>query len=141
MPGTAVDKAGNPSIGTGTSVVTAVPLDNSTLHASRHWSLVKGRAYTHGVISRTTVYGSTLRHTMYGSTLGVVVTTCKTCGTVGVYVGKHLIKRVSLQAAKTHHQKVITVRVKGDPVNGTVTLKVLSHNQRVEIDGLGALIN
>jgi hypothetical protein len=138
---TAYDKAGNPSVDTGATVVTAVPLDNRALSASKHWTLVKGSAYTHGVISRTTTYGATLRHTMSGNTLGLVATTCKTCGTVGVYVGNHLLKQVDLHSASTHNQRIITIPIKDNPATLQVTLKVLSHDKPVDIDGLGALIS
>jgi hypothetical protein len=139
---TAYDQAGNASVDTGASVLTGVPLDNAALKASKQWSLVKGKAFTHRLVSRTRAHGATLRHTMYGNTLGLVATTCKACGAVGIYIGKHLIKRVSLHATKTHHRRLFTVSLsKGEPVQTKVTVKVLSHNKRVEIDGLGAVID
>jgi hypothetical protein len=137
---TAYDQAGNASVDTGTTVITGVPLDNSALDASKQWSLIKGNAFTHRLVSRTTAYGATLRHVMYGNTLGLVATTCKTCGAVGVYVGKHLIKRVGLRTTRTLHRQVIAIPVNDNAVKMNVTLKVLSHHKRVEVDGLGAVV-
>jgi hypothetical protein len=118
----------------------ASPMDNFALKATKQWTLVKGAAYTNHLVSRTTSKGATLTKKVDGNWLGLVVTTCPTCGKVGVYSGKHLIGKVSLRSAKTTHQTVIGLRrVSGNPEKFTAKIKVLSHGKRVEIDGLGVL--
>lgn len=135
---TTADVAGN--VSPVRSVSTAVPIDNFALAASSQWSLIKGSVYTHSLVSRTTVKGATLSHNMYGTRLGVVATTCPTCGLVGVYSGTTLLKTIDLSASSTHYRQVITVALASAPVQTRVVLKVLSTGKLVEIDGLGALV-
>ncbi len=135
---TAIDTAVN--VSSIRSVYTSPPLDNFDLTASSQWTLVKGAVYTNTLVSRTKARGATLTHAMYGTTLGVVATTCSTCGQVGVYAGTRLLKTIDLRASSTHYKQVITVPMGSLPVQTQVTLRVLSTNKLVEIDGLGAVV-
>ena len=136
---TAIDLAFN--VSSVRSFSTAAPLDNVNLTASSQWTLINSAVYTNSVVSRTKARGATLTHSMYGKTLGVVATTCSTCGQVGVYAGSVLLTTIELVATATHYRQVFKVYLGNTPVQTSVVLKVLSTNKLVEIDGLGALVN
>ena len=136
---TAIDYASN--VSSVFSISTAVPLDNASLTASDQWSLINNAVYTNFIVSRTKAKGATLTHSMYGKTLGIVATTCPTCGQVGIYAGTTLLKTIDLAATSTHYRQVFKVYLGNSPVQVPVVLKVLSTNKLVEIDGLGALVS
>ncbi len=135
--GKAVDWAANDSAAAG--AITAAPLDNLDLTASSAWTLVKGGNYTHKLVSRTTAEGATLTGSFHGNTLGVVVTTCATCGRLGVYSNGTLVETIDLLTSATHYRHVTTVSLGTNPVQTKVTLRVLSSGRTVEVDGLGAV--
>jgi hypothetical protein len=131
----AVDKAGNSSAWS-SARCTAVPLDDRALTASRGWRSITGSAYYNHTARTATAHGSTLsRASATLDRVALLATTCRGCGTVGVYVGKQLLARVSLAATATHNRVL-----KPLPVfrmrTGTVSVKVLTSGKRVTVDGL-----
>jgi hypothetical protein len=67
--------------------------------------------------------------------VGVVATTCSTCGTVGIYVRSRLIGRVNLSTSSTHN-RVVKLLPPFSARSGTVSVKVLTAGRPVVIDGL-----
>jgi hypothetical protein len=67
--------------------------------------------------------------------VGIVATRGPGMGTVGLYVGKALIGKISLAAASKHYRSLLTL-----PTfkyrTGTVTVKVLTKGKLVQLDGL-----
>lgn len=131
----AVDKAGNASDWSA-SRCTAVALDDRALAASAGWHRGTGRAYFAHTITTTTRRGAKLTRTHVSlDRVGVVATTCPTCGQVALYVGATRIGTLNLHAAGTHH-KVIELLPVFDLRSGTVSVQVLSTRRSVQIDGL-----
>lgn len=131
----AVDEAGNSSPWSSPRC-TAVPLDDRALTASPGWHSITGSAYYNHTARTATTQGSTLSRTSATlDRIALLATTCRGCGTAGIYVGKHLLGRVSLAATATHNRVL-----KGLPVfgtrTGTVSVKVLTSGKRVTVDGL-----
>jgi hypothetical protein len=116
---------------------TAVALDDRALATSASgWHRGSGSAYYEHTVTTASRKGAVLHRT--GATLdrvGVVATTCPTCGAIAVYVGRTRIGTVNLHAAATH-RKVIKVLPKFRLRSGTVSVKVLSSGKTVAIDGL-----
>ncbi|HWU24063.1 MAG TPA: fibronectin type III domain-containing protein [Nocardioides sp.] len=130
----ATDGASNTA--TSAARCTAVPLDDRALSASRGWRRITGSGYFLGTATRTTTKGASLSRA--GLTLdrvGVVATTCPSCGTVGAYVGGRLIGRISLVSSGTHN-RVIKLLPRFTTRTGTVSLRVLSSRRTVVVDGL-----
>jgi hypothetical protein len=130
------DKAGNVS-GWSANRCTARPLDDRALAASTGWTRASSAGYYGGTYTTTSRLNATLTRT--GALLGrvgLVATTCASCGKIGVYVNGALLRTVNLYSATTHRQVII-----GLPTfsyrKATIVLKVLTSGKTVQIDGLG----
>jgi hypothetical protein len=115
----------------------AIPLDDPYLTASRGWARLRSSTFWSRTASQTSARDATLtRSDTHADRLSVVATTCKHCGTIGIYLNSALIRKVNLYSASTHvrHLFVLpTFKYR----SGTVLLKVLSSAKPVQIDGLG----
>jgi hypothetical protein len=67
--------------------------------------------------------------------VGIVATTCATCGTVGVYVGGVGVGKISLVSSTVTHQRVLVLPA-FSARSGAVSLKVLTSGRLVLLDGL-----
>lgn len=112
-----------------------VPLDDRSLTASRGWvRRTEAGAFLH-TTARSSTPGATLRLTGASVTrVALVVTTCPTCGKVGVYVGSRLVSTISTYSATTRRQ-VVRLASRIALTRGTVTLKV-AQRRTVIVDGL-----
>lgn len=131
----AQDYAGN--VGApGNEVCTAFPADDRTLAKHGSWSNVKGKAYYLGTLRRSTSAGASLSLKVAFRHLALVATTCPTCGTVKIYLGKKLVLKKSLHAAKTHNRVVIPLASSSGVRSGTLRIVQASGGKQVAIDGL-----
>lgn len=130
----ATDKAGN--VGYSPARCFAVALDDRSLARSSGWKLISGSAYYARTATTTTKKGAALTRTgVVLDRVGVVARTGRGYGTVGVYVGRTLIGKISL-AASTGHYRAVLLLPRFTLRSGTVTLKVLTSGKPVTIDGL-----
>jgi hypothetical protein len=113
----------------------ARPLDDAGLTATSGWKRGKGSAYYLGTYTSTTTKGESLTKKVSLDRIGLVVTECATCGSVGVYVGTKLIGKVNL-FSKTTKNKVLVTLPTFKLRTGTVKIKVLSTGKKVLIDGV-----
>lgn len=133
----AVDKAGNASAWSGARC-TAVALDDRSLARSSGWSLHSGSAYYHRTVTSTSRSGALLKRSgVAADRLGVVATTCATCGKVEIYLGAKRIGTIDLHSSSARH-RVVKLLPRFRLRSGTVTIKVLSSSRPVPIDGLVA---
>jgi hypothetical protein len=116
----------------------ARPLDDRSLTlATSGWTRGTHSGYYDSTWTSSKTYGASLRRTgALVSRIGVLATTCATCGSVGVYVGNTLEGTISLYATRTHLQQLLMVRQFGLHSNATVTLRVRTSGKLVQIDGL-----
>ena len=115
----------------------ARPLDDRAMTAGAGWTRGTSSSYYDGTWSSSKTYGASLTRT--GATVdrvGVLATTCATCGSVAVYVGNTRVGVISLYAPHTRLQQLLTVRQFGPHVQATITLRVASSGKLVQIDGL-----
>jgi hypothetical protein len=111
-------------------------LDDRALNATSGWTRGKGSAYYLGTYLSTSRKAAALtKDSVRLDRVGIVATTCSSCGVVGVYVGNRLMGRVNLHSRSTKN-KVIIVLPKFSLRRGTVAVKVLSSGKKVMIDGL-----
>jgi hypothetical protein len=115
---------------------TARSLDDRSLARSSGWTARSDKdAYFGGTYLTTTRKGATLVRT--GARLkrvGVVASTCRSCGKVAVLLDGKRIGTVNLAGTKHASQVLMLPAVSRQ--RATVTLKVRSSGQRVRIDGL-----
>jgi hypothetical protein len=132
----ATDKVGNLSSWSANRCV-AAPLDDSSLSAvTSGWTRVSSASYWGGTAKKSKVRNATLsRAGAQLSRVGIVATRCPTCGQVGIYVKGTLIGKINLAASTTQYRKVLMLP-KFSLRSGTVTVKVLTSNKPVFIDGL-----
>jgi Domain of unknown function (DUF1906) len=112
------------------------PLDDRSLTPSSGWKLGKGASFLAGTYRGTTRQGATLRvSSARVKRIGIVATTCTTCGKVAVLVGGTRVGTINLHATSTH-RKALLMLPAFSRRTGDVELKVKSSGQRVQIDGL-----
>jgi hypothetical protein len=115
-----------------------LPVNNSDLSASKGWKKGKGAGYFLKTFSVTTKKGATLTRSATGiKRVALVASKGKGYGTVNVYLGKKLLKKVSLAAKTTKKSKVINVASFTTATSGKLKLVVTSQNKKVVIEGLG----
>lgn len=67
--------------------------------------------------------------------VGVVASTCPSCGTVGVYVGGALVGKISLVSSTLAHRRLLVLPV-FSARSGAVSVRVLTTGRPVLLDGL-----
>jgi hypothetical protein len=129
------DRAGNTSAWSATRCI-ARPVDDTSLTRTSGWTSTRRWDAFGGELLRTLAQGAQVTSAPAAvRRIGVVATTCVTCGQVGLYVGGQYVGTVSLVSWTTRHTQVLllppfAVR------SGAVSLRVLSSGAPVEVDGL-----
>ena len=136
------DASGNVSAWSPTRCATQV-WNDTLLVTDPHWTSGAGSVsrYNWGTYFRSSVHGATI----YGPTVrarhvGVVVTTCPTCGSLDVYVGRTYVGRISTRSPKVHYHVALALRVPGSTAYGKVRVVVHSRGEQLIVTGLGATI-
>jgi hypothetical protein len=113
------------------------PVDDASLTASSGWRRVKMSGLYQGTETTTSRKGVTLRTSSTVTTrrIGVVASTCRMCGSVGVYVGSRYVGKVSLVSSRRKDLQLLRLPLLPQTVSGRVVLKTLS-SRPVSIDGL-----
>ena len=113
------------------------PLDDRALAASAGWTRGTGSTYYAHTISTTNRVGSRLsRAHVHATALLLVVTRCKTCGSVAVYEGQRLVKTIALTASTTRNRVQITIALPTKATGATISLRATT-TKPVRIDALG----
>jgi PKD repeat protein len=131
----ATDDAGNTSAWS-TARCVARPVDDRRASASPGWTRGNGALFYQRTHTSTTRLGSTLTRTgAQVARVGVVATTCPSCGVVAVSVGRTRVGTVDLHSAVTRRRQVLALA----PFalrRGPVVVRTLSGGRLVQIDGL-----
>jgi hypothetical protein len=131
----AADAAGNASDWSAPRC-TARALDDRSLRSSSGWTRGTGHGYYSGTYTATKRKGATLSKSgVHLGRLALVATRCPKCGTVGVYAGAKLIKKINLHRATTQRMAILALPALS-PRIATVKVKVLTAGKVVQIDGL-----
>jgi hypothetical protein len=133
----AYDAAGRSDASPATSTFT-LPRNNTVLKHSAGWKKQRGLGHFLNTFSSTTKKGASLSANASGiKKLALVVTKGKGYGTVKVYLGKKLLKKVSLAASRTQANKVVPLASFGTAKRGTIRIVVATSGKKVVVDGLG----
>jgi hypothetical protein len=131
----AIDRAGNTGAWSRPKC-TAIALDDRSLARSSGWTLRTGSVYYANTATTTTRKGAYLTRTHAAvDRIGLVATTCSSCGQVAVYVGSTRVGLVSLYSSSTHYRVLKLLPVFGLR-SGTVSVKVSSSGKLLAVDGL-----
>jgi hypothetical protein len=137
---TATDNAGNTS-GASALECTALPVDDAAVAASSGvWTRATGQAgYYRGTSSSSSTNGATLSLAdVQAKQISLVTTTCPTCGTVQVFQGNTLLKKIRLVSKRgVQTEQVIPVASFSTAHTGTVRIVGAGSGKQVIIDGLG----
>jgi uncharacterized protein YjbI with pentapeptide repeats len=116
---------------------TTVATDDRALSATGGWKRGLGAGWLAGTYTSTTGRGQLLAFgTPYVRQLGVVATTCPTCGSLALYVGRTKVGTISLVSPSTVLRKALTVKRLKTRVHGAIRIVVTSTKSPVTIDGL-----
>ncbi|HEU5042673.1 MAG TPA: hypothetical protein VFT75_00895 [Nocardioidaceae bacterium] len=115
------------------------PVNDQDLHHSPAWHERAGkRGYFLRSFSQTRRHGATLRTpARHIEKIALVATRAPRFGTVKVYLGKQLLRRVSLSASTLRRRRIIPVARFDHQRRGLVRVVVVSHRKLVRIEGLG----
>lgn len=113
------------------------PVDDASLTASAGWRRVRMSGLFQGTETTTSHQGAVLRTSSKVTTrrVGVLATTCPTCGAVKVYVGSRYVGTASLRADRTRDQKLVMLPLLPEKAAGRVKL-VTTSGRVVRVDGL-----
>lgn len=129
------DRVGNVSAWSPVRCVTR-PLDDRSLVSGTGWARGHGSAFYLSTVTSTTALSAVLVRT--GARLdrvGVVATRCRTCGLVGVYVGRTLVGKLNLYMSSTRYRQVLLLP-RFSYRSGSVVVRSLSTHKLVQVDGL-----
>ena len=111
-------------------------LDRS-LSRSSGWTSATGSAYYRSTYLRSYTYEARLVRTgLVGRQISLLATTCRTCGSVRVYLGSTLLRTISLYSPTTQYRRLITVATFASARSGTLTIRVSSSGRHVMVDGV-----
>lgn len=130
------DNAGNQS-GWTTPKCTTLAIDDRSFATTGVWTKAVKAGWFGNTGSTTTAAGASLA-TIGARTVkqvGVVATTCATCGSVDVFVGATKIGRISLVSAATVARAIVTLPA-GVARTGVVKLVSVTAGKSVAIDGV-----
>ncbi len=115
------------------------PLNDRALGHAKAWGEHTGaRGYFMRSFAETRRHGATLRHRAHHiKKIVLVATRGRHFGTVKVFLGKHLLKKVPLRARALRKQRFIPVVRFRRPQRGLVRVVVVSRGKAVRVEGLG----
>ena len=116
---------------------TAVPLDDRALTAKGTWNRSKGNGYYLNTFSASSTKGSSLSRNVRAKRVALLATKCPGCGTVKVFLGKKLLKKVSLAASSTQKKRLIGIASFSNAKAGKIRIVVITAGKTVKIEGLG----
>ncbi|WP_439939784.1 PKD domain-containing protein [Nocardia sp. N13] len=115
---------------------TALPLDDRSLSRKGDWRRASGTGYYMGTASITRQRGASLSKTVTGKQVYLLVGKRSGGGKVQVFVGKRLVKKVSLAARKARTSELITIASYATDTTKRYRIVVKSDGKPVVIDGL-----
>jgi uncharacterized protein YjbI with pentapeptide repeats len=130
----ATDVAGNTGAWSGASCTTVAFDDRAFI--AKGFVRATGRGWSGGTLSGAARTGATLSRTVLRTyRIGIVATTCPTCGSVSVWVGSTKVGTLSLKRSTTTSRAVLLLPRMAVPRTGVVRI-VTGSPRLVRIDGV-----
>ena len=117
---------------------TTTGVDDFPIGGWTTWNQRVAHGWFEGTYSATTVRGRFLRTVDDRKVrlVGVVATTCPTCGTVALYVGSTRVGTLSLVRSTTTLRRTLLLPRLHAALHGRVTIRVVSSRRLVRVDAL-----
>jgi photosystem II stability/assembly factor-like uncharacterized protein len=115
-----------------------LPVNDRALKTTGTWAEHRGSDYYLGTFSSATQRGARL--TLPGvkaKRVGLVATTCASCGAVKVMLGTKVLEKISLKSGKRHERVYIPVAAFARARTGKLSIVVTTSGKPVIIEGLG----
>jgi hypothetical protein len=114
------------------------PVNDRDLRHGKAWRERGGKGYFLGTYSQTRTKGATLtKRARHITKVALVASKGRGFGTVKIYLGRQLLKKVSLRARTLHKRRIIPVERFRTPRRGLLRVVVVSRHKVVRIEGLG----
>jgi hypothetical protein len=114
-----------------------IPLDDRVFARSSGWTSLADDRYYQATALRSSAFGSTLTlRNASGTALGLIATTCPTCGTIEVWLGGSSIGTFSLRSPTRVDRALVGLLYDDEGFGGTLRIKVISKGKPVVIDGI-----
>jgi hypothetical protein len=122
----------------GAEKCTAVPVNNTALRHRGAWEKKRGKGYFLGTFSLSSVQGASLvLANVEAKRLAIVATKCPGCGTIKVYLGNKLLRRIRLASSSVKKRQVIELATFDAVRSGKLRAVVTSSGRPVKIEGIG----
>lgn len=122
----------------GAEKCTAVPVNNTALAHRGAWAKKKGTGYFLGTFSLSSTRGSSLvLSNVQATRLAILVTKCPGCGTIKVYLGNKLLRRIRLASSSVKKKQVIELATFDSVRSGKLRAVVTTSGRPVKIEGIG----
>jgi hypothetical protein len=122
----------------GAEKCTAVPVNNTALKHKGPWAKKKGKGYFLGTFSLSSAQGASLvLANVEAKRLAIVATKCPGCGTIKVYLGNKLLRRIRLASSSVKRKQVIELAAFDAVRSGKLRAVVTSSGRPVKIEGVG----
>jgi hypothetical protein len=113
----------------------SVPLDDRAMTTSKGWRQTRATSAYKSTLTTAKSARRTLSKTgIRAARVGIVATTCRTCGKVTVKIGTKVIGTINLHSATTKHRRMLLLPA-FTPRTGKLTLTTTS-KRMVQIDGV-----
>ena len=117
---------------------TAIPAANTALKHRGHWAKRKGSGYFLGAFSVTSTQGANLvLANVRAKRLAIVVTKCRGCGTIKVFLRNKLLRTIRLRAGSNRKRQIVNLAIFNSVRRGTLHVRVTSSGRPVKIEGVG----
>lgn len=137
------DRAGNVTPWTAPQCSALLWDDRALAPATRGWTRGTGewRMYAGATWTRATARGATLLGPVVGGRrIGLLATTCPTCGSVDLYIGTRYAGTLSLASNRVHHRALLMTRALATPATGRLRVVVRTSGRPVIVDALGSRV-
>ena len=116
----AIDKAGN--VSAPATAKMSVPLDDKAFTLSA-WKRASDNTSFGGSYVLASSTKAKASRSVSGRSYAALFTTCSTCGTANIYVGRTLVKTVNLYSARTHARVAFVVAAYGSTGSRAITVR------------------
>ncbi|HYH27967.1 MAG TPA: hypothetical protein VEA19_04215, partial [Actinomycetota bacterium] len=133
------DGAGNPSSSYGTEACSAIPLDDRSLARRGSWrGRTNGGAYLGTYLQSRRQGSRLLLDGVRAKRIAIIVGKCPGCGTIKVFLGSQLLRKISLRSSTRRWKQLIHVASFPSVRTGRLRIKVTSADgKRVRVEGVG----
>lgn len=132
----ATDGAGNASVSSA-ETCTVMPMTHHALTRRGTWRVRTSNAVYGGSLIQARRRGSQLSlRSVTAERVVLIATTCRRCGTVKVFSGDRLVKKIRLRSRRVRRSRTFTLLSSDQATTASLRIRVISRRRPVRIEGL-----